>query len=518
MKKKLVAVLLMTAMVTGLSVGCASGDKPESASSEGGATEEAAEEEGEAAGDVTISMLYSDNASYPYKEDWPVLEWIKEEAGVTLDVLAVPESDWEAKKQIILTSGDIPDIIARSFATSSEVSSGLLLPISQYEDQMPNFQAFIEENGHRERLDNTRYSDGNYYTLPAKARDQVLQDQQWLIRTDVFEENDIPIPTTLDEIYEAGVKLKEIYPDSTPITNRFGAANILTGFASGFGTIAGWTIGDGMYYDHDAKAWEYAPTTDKWKDMLTYVNKLVTDGVLDQEFSTLDSNVYEQRIVQGETFMMYDWTGNIDRYNKQGVEVDEDYNVSPIYPPEGQDGNYAIAWKAFNDQGWLFPATLADDEEHLNEVLAYIDWCYSDEAETLLTFGKEGETFELNENGIKTWADPATDYYAAYGLGNNNLVLRESTDSLYGVLDAEEIALFDKIAADGAVPNTNPQTPLTPEQLEEVQIYSSTLLDYVNSMMEKFIFGTESLDNWDAFVAECEAKGSLDLAAEYGVE
>ncbi len=513
MKKRVVSLLLVAAMTASLVVGCSS--TPASTESGTGTTEAGTTEAEVSTEPVVISMLYSDNASYPYTEDWAVLDWMEEEAGVTLDILAVPESDWDTKKEIIMNSGDIPDIIARSFADSTNVAAGLLLPISEYEDQMPNFQAYIEENGLRDALDATRFSDGNYYTLPAKARTSQVQDQQWLIRTDVFEENNIPIPTTMDEIYEAGVLLKEIYPDSTPITNRFGASNIMTGFASAYGTIAGWTIGDGMYYDYDAEEWIYAPTTDNWKDMLTYVNKLVEDGVLDQEFSTLDSTVYEQRIVQGETFMMYDWTGNTVRYNLAGSELDEDYNVSVIYPPEGIDGEYGVGWKAAWDQGWLFPASLADDPEHLAEVLAFIDWGYSDEAETLMTFGKEGETFEYNEDGYMTYIDETVDYYAAYGLDNNSFTLRQHEDFLYGAISAEQVEVFEQIAEDKIIDIPNPQSPLTPDQLEETSIYSATLLDYVNTMMEKFIFGTESLDNWDAFVAECEAKGSLKLVEAY---
>ena len=507
MKKRILAVLLTTAMLTTMLAGC--GGKEES--TDAPATEDGTEE----AGPATISMLYSDNAAYPYKADWKVLEWIKESANVELDITPAPESDWDAKKEIVFNSGDIPDIVVRSFAKSTDVASGLLLPISEYEDQMPNFQKYIEDNGLREILDATRFADGNYYSIPMKARTSKMQDQQWLIRTDIFEKNNIPVPTTMEEVYEAGVKLKELYPDSTPITNRFGAANIMTGFASAYGTIAGWTIGDGMYYDHDAKAWEYAATTDNWKEMLTFINKCVNDGVLDKEFSTLDSTVYEQRIVQGDTFMMYDWTGNIDRYNKQGVEVDPDYNVSPIYPPEGSKGNYAIAWKQVWDQAGVLPATLADDEAHLQKVLAFIDWGFTDEAETLLTFGKEGETYEKNEAGHLVYADPTVDYNAAYGLDNNSFAIREHQDFLYGKLNEEQVALFEKIAADGVVATPNPQSPLTVEELEMTQIYVSTLLDYTNSMMEKFIFGEESLDNWDAFVKECESKGSLDLVEAY---
>ena len=57
-----------------------------------------------------------------------------------------------------------------------------------------------------------------------------------MIRTDIFKKHNIKIPTTLDEVLEAGKKLKELYPDSVPITNRFQQGNLMSGLGAGFGS------------------------------------------------------------------------------------------------------------------------------------------------------------------------------------------------------------------------------------------------------------------------------------------
>ena len=48
----------------------------------------------------------------------------------------------------------------------------------------------------------------------------------------------------------------------------------------------------------------------------------------------------------------------------------------------------------------------------------------------------------------------------------------------------------------------NPASPLTMEEVDEVSVMSSTLVDYVNSSLEGFISGTMPLENWDTFVKE----------------
>lgn len=511
--KKILSALLALVMVSSVFSACGkeTEDSSEATTTASGATTTAAP--ADTIKEATISMLYVDNANYPYNKDWQIFKDIKDNTGITIDVQAVPSADYEAKTQLVFADPEsMPDMISHVFALPKDI--GYLLPISDYEDQMPNYKAYIEKNGLREDIDNTRFADGKYYTLPVKIHDTKIQDQQWLIRTDIFEKNNIAIPTTMDELYDAGVKLKKLYPDSTPITNRFTQNNILTGFAGAFGTIAGWTIGDGMYYVKDSDSWEYAPTTDKYKSMLTYVNKMLDAGVLDNEWATLDSTVYEKRIVEGQTFMMYDWTGNIVRYNSLGKAQDPDYNVSPIYPPKGEGDNYAIGWKQAWGQGMVFPAALKD-RDTLEAVLRYIDWSYSDEAETLLTFGTEGDTFKV-EDGVKKFIDPDNvDYCALYGLDNNSFALREDSDFLFGSLNKDQIALFDKIAADGIVPTPNPTSPLSADQIDESKIYSATLLDYVNSSTMSFITGQESLDKWDAYVKACEDKGSTKLAKAY---
>ena len=67
------------------------------------------------------------------------------------------------------------------------------------------------------------------------------------------------------------------------------------------------------------------------KNMAIYVNKLLKSGVLDPEWATTTPEDYERKIVEGNTFIMYDWSPNIVRYNLQGTQNNPEYNVEPIY-------------------------------------------------------------------------------------------------------------------------------------------------------------------------------------------
>lgn len=252
------------------------------------------------------------------------------------------------------------------------------------------------------------------------------------------------------------------------------------------------------------------------KEMLTYVSKLYRDGVLDKEFSTLDSAVFEQKIIQGDAFIFIDGITNLTRYNLQGKELNPDYSLVPMYPPTGLNGTATAGRKNPWVQACVFPATLADDPEHLDAVLKYIDWTFSDEAELLLSFGKEGETYETSEDGKLKYLDSNVDYKVDFGLNHNMITNRLHMDVLTSGYSAEANEIFDKIMEDKCIKNTNPVSPLDEDALEEVSIYSANLIDYVNQSMEKFIFGTLDVEkDWDTFVAECNKLGAEKLQAEY---
>lgn len=479
-------------------------------------TKDAATSDGSDSKEFTVSMLYSDNANYAYDENWFIWDIIREKTGATFDIRAIPESDFVEKRTLAFNTGELPEIIAKTFANGEQAASGLLLPISDYEDQMPNYKAFIDKYGMRKALDNTRIN-GKYYTFPVKTTTQPIQSHQWMIRTDIFEKHNIPVPTTLDEVLEAGKKLKEIYPDSQPITNRFGNGNLLTGIAPAFGGIAGWTFGAGMKYNYeDGKDWTFFPTTEGWRGMLTYMNELLENGVLDQEWTTLDSVVYEQYVTQGQTFILYDWSMNVTRYHNEGRKLDPDFQINTIMPPKGPNGDYAIGWAPFWEQGWAFSATLAD-EPYFDKFLAMLDWFFTDEAEILMTFGIEGESFEIID-GVHHRIDPENiDWFAKAGVGNNSLNVRQNSDFLFAVLDDTDRAAFAEMAAANAVPIPDPAAPLNPDEIEESGIQAVGLSDFVVTNMMEFIEGQKPINDetWAAFVAGCESKGSVWLEETY---
>ncbi|MFI3238150.1 MAG: extracellular solute-binding protein [Lachnospiraceae bacterium] len=517
MKRRVLATLLATTMLTTLLAGCGSTEETASEETTSEVVESEVETEVEAVAveeewEVkTVSMLFLDSATSPYSEDWPMLDWIEEECGVRLELTAVPSADYTAKFQLVLNSGSLPDIMISPGLSTTDTQSGMLLPISEYVDDMPNLVSFLEEYNLTDIFDAQKDATGYYYQIPTKVHDDYVQNRQWLVRTDVFEENNVPIPTTLDELYDAGVALKEIYPEAKIISNRFGANNILGGISSGFDTIVG---SNGLQYDWDTGEWIFAPDTDNYKDMLEYVNNLVSDGVLDVEFTTMDSVTFESDLIQGSLFMLYDYASNVGRYNVTGQEVDPDFLVEMIYVLEGYDGAYATSRANPWDRYMCFSAELEDDPEQLEAVLRFLDWGYTEEARDIMVYGIEGESYTIDENGTYSYILEDLDAELTYGV-NASFVIRQHKDLLTGTLTDKELAIMDEMIADDCFPTANPVSPLDADESEMVAVVNTVITDYLASMNEAFIFGEESFDNWDTFISECYSKGAQQLLDAY---
>ena len=502
MKKKLISLLVVTAMVVGCMSGCGSENKK--SDSANGAKE----------GSNEISMMIFEDAAAPFSEDWLSLKMIEENADVKLNIQSVPVSDQATKTQVVFNSGEIPDIVTKTFPKPKDALSGLLLPVSDYVDKLPNFQKYLKDNGLEEYMDRQRMADGKYYMLPIKAKKATIQDHQWLIRKDILEKNNLPMPTTLEELKDVALKLKELYPESTPISNRFYTDNIMAGIAGAYNTIAGWTLGDGMFYDEKQDKWVFAPTTDNWKQFVTYARELYASGALDKEFSTQDSSVYQQRIAKGEVFIVYDWATNTKQFNQEGKAFDENFNMVAMAPPEGLENEYALQWNGPWEQSWVLPATVAE-QDNFEAILRMIDWLYSDGAMVDMTFGEEGTTYKV-EDGKKKFLDDTINYQSDYGLYENNFCVRFDTEYYNATLPQEVVDIYDYCIENDCVPAVNPASPLTPDQMDETSAISSTLVDYVKASLEEFIFGTMDVEkDWDSFVKNCEDKGCKQYEEMY---
>ncbi|MGK9219512.1 MULTISPECIES: ABC transporter substrate-binding protein [unclassified Microbacterium] len=485
----------------------------------------AADEQFTATESFDLSMLWTDWPEVPVTDDWQIFDVIEERTGVSIDLTHIPFSDATEKRSLLISAGDAPTVIPLVYTGEEEpfVSSGAVLPISDYVEYMPNFQKYVEEWDLGAMVERLKQSDGKYYMLPG-LQEVSVPVFTLIIRKDVFDEVGAPAPETWEDLRTGLELIKEKYPDSKPLADGFEGQSMLNYAAHAFGTQAGWGFGDGTIWNEEKGELEYAGTSEGYRSMVEYFHGLVEADLLDTEsFTAADAgggaaNVAE-KIANNQVFAASGSNGTVNEFaaalDAAGVT---DYELVQLAPPGGEAGMLVEPRNFWN--GFMLSADIAESPNFI-ATLQFLDWLYyNPEARELLRWGVEGETYDKAADGTITLKpefsyddfninpDGATDIKKDLGWGND--VLAGSTESreLKESYNAPQfVEYIDTVLSTRTPRDPNPPAPLDEAELEQASLLSTPLSDAVRTATLQFILGDRDLSEWDAYVAELEAAG-----------
>jgi putative aldouronate transport system substrate-binding protein len=526
MNKKLKS-LLIGALVLSLSasilVGCAK--KPEATPTPGaaGAKKDLSTEAGKAwkaEKPFNLSILFNDMSHYPYKKDWLLWSEITKRTNVTLDVTVVPSSDYEQKRSLLISTGDSPLIIPKTYpgAEVQFIPSGAILPVSDYIYLMPNYQKKVKDWGLEGDLKQIMQDDGKYYVLPG-LHEKPKYDYTFAFRKDILDKEGLKVPTSYDEMYDVLKKLKAKYPDVYPYSDRWKVDATLNFTAPTYGVSAGWGAGTGINYDQSSDKFFFGPTTDEYKAMVTFFNKLVKEGLMDPESFTQSDDQAVQKFVNSKSFVIATNTQETVNYNKT-LETNlgkGKFEIAQIAAPAGPKGD--VVYSSRLENGVMISSKALKDP-NFESIMRFVDWLYySDEGQEMVKWGVEGTTYtkvngtrklaaDVNINGI----NPAgtKELKKEFGFSGGVFAYGGSQDLKLSMV-SEADASFQKIMENKKVLPIAPPILYTSDEREQANMISTPLMDYVKSTTLKFMLGTEPLSNWDKFVAEAKAKGADKL-------
>lgn len=472
---------------------------------------------------IDLSILYSDHPNYPIQDDWLLWSEITERTNVTLEPTVVPMSDYEQKRSLLIGAGNAPLIIPKTYPGQEEpfVASGAILPVSQYLDLMPNFSKKVEEWGLEENIETLRQADGEFYVLPG-LHENPWQDYTIAVRTDVMEDLGLEAPKNWDEFHDLLTAIKEEYPDSYPLSDRFMGGSLMNVIAMTFGTSAGWGY-NGAQWNEEAGEFEYTGASDEYRAFVEYMHSLVEEGLLDPESFTQDDDSAIQKLVSGNSFAISTNAQTIVNDYRPALEDNiEGATISKIPLPAGPAGN-VISGTTQLENGIMINAQ-AVENENFEAMMQFIDWLwYSDEGNEFVKWGVEGTTYQKDESGKRTLAENVdyvglnpgapTHLQKDYGFSGGVFAYGGSTELLQSTFSEEELKFQAAMAEKELLPLA-PPFPLKESEREQATLLETPLADTTNQATLQFILGQRDLSEWDAYVAELEGKGMntyLDL-------
>ncbi|MBQ3225258.1 MAG: extracellular solute-binding protein [Oscillospiraceae bacterium] len=455
--------------------------------------------------DAVINVTITSQASWPYREDWAVWECIREGIGGTVNVNAVPATDFGTKFPLIMASPEsFPDVIGfqgKPSGFASYCEQGAFLALDDYPEYMKDYNAFWDSLPENEQLmrDVRRAADGKVYYAPIYGTERSTNVRTWLYREDIFKKHNLEAPKTMDDLYNVSKKLKELYPASYPFCMRQGKTNINV-IGSSWKPNFHW----GTYYDFENEKWCYGATEDVMYDMVVYLNKMVSEKLMPADFYTINAATWQELVSTDRGFIMPEYNVRIDFFNSIAHAAGNDeFNLTAVTPPYVENGMGVPMTTKYNYDPMGYSICNTGDAGRIANAMRYVNWFYSDEGSAAISWGKEGETYQVVDGKKKFIAEEDADLNSLYGIGTVGTYLRVDPGSVVEGFSDEAKEVNDFILGN-IYPNLDPTLYLefSADESQLIADYETSLKTLVEENLQKFIIGQRPLTEWDKFQEE----------------
>lgn len=464
--------------------------------------------------EVTLTFMRSENAAVPFVADTPAYRQVLERTGVKLEITEISSSDYNTKMMALYASDSLPDIFDGFNMTKREMAEdGMILDLTDLiAEYAPNITKAYEAYPNLYRT----MVDGRIYSLPRFRMDQNLEaGASPFIRMDLLKESGLPIPTTWDELYDTLAQLGEMY-------------GMIGWGARGTGRILGtwtylWMDSFGAHYGaykDDDDVWHIGRAEPEYKDAIAFLHKMIENKVLDPEFLNMSSNVWQEGLSSGKYLFWYDNATFASGINSALANFQPGAYFEPLPLLENPYGNIQSYKQPthYTDRFYV-SANTADPVL----VIKFLNWCYSEEAAITFAYGREGETYFINEAGEPQYTQEILDHYlslddsyyqACSELGLNdcyfttawlNLPTEAFRATAGNAIDAKYIfEFYYEDLMDGTIVEMDVEPPLSPEQTARIQEIQQEINSLSETEFSKFVMGTRSMDEYDDFIATIE--------------
>lgn len=544
--KRILGLLLAGVMVVGTLAGCGSSNtktesKSESSSvasesktesSAAASSEEAQEAEGityPLEGNVTLTLAIVEESQVtsngaknlfetPFGKAW------QEQTGVTIEVLQLADGD---AMNLMFAGGDLPDLIWYQFSNytggaAKAIKDKIIEPLNDYTEYLPDMMAALESDP--DFIKATTTDSGDIIGGPFVRADEMLKTSAgMMIRQDWLDDLGLDVPQTPDEVYEVLKAFKEEKGAEAPFSLT--GAWWLTSIGLGHGLITSpFGLVKCNYYQVDGTV-HYGFYESEYKDVLAWLNKLYSEGLLDPNFQTLDQATMNSNIMNGVSGMTIGSTGgNLGTYINTMKESDPNYNLTGMAPLVAKEGDVAMSTHYDNAViGWYLVMT--PQCENKEAAAKFINYGYTEAGQLLMNFGIEGESYNMVD-GYPTYTDvilnnpdgltvqqAMAQYQRAWAQGP--MLQKQEYVEQYYQLDQQKEALA-AWSTSNAKDYQLPAVVIAEEDASEFSKLSADIDVYIKEMMIKYITGQESLDTFETeYLPTLKSMGVEDVIAMY---
>jgi len=349
--------------------------------------------------EVTVFRGYTPSPEY---NDSMYLDFVKEKFNLLLKYEYAPSSSSTEKLQLAFATNSYPDMVeVETISALKRIAADeFLLDMNQYMEQLSYYRTAFTDSQWDAMFKENISASGALYFLPQKMAASSTSSNVWMYRTAAFKDLGIELPNTTEE-FLACMRAFKAANANTTLPNRWGLWNALEGFNIAFRT------GMGTFFDIDSNQVEYGPATQKFRDLLVFMNTLYAEDILHKEFITMSGEQRVAEVSKGNVYANFQFAGAEGGLNSwqeaTGLPtdwvVDFDHLLLTAYPELGASQQ---EWPLHLGYGIAITDHVEAGSEKLNRILEYLNWSSSEEGQLFHEYGIQGMTYEIID-GVPTY-------------------------------------------------------------------------------------------------------------------
>ena len=430
--------------------------------------------------------------------------------GIEVDAAFLPSSDFNDKFNILVSAGDIPDMVAgfrsvpiRQF--NDWGAAGILYPVDELMDHAPALSTFYEEFPYIKEF--AIASDGHLYHVPGGYDAPAYYGT--VVRRDLLDEFGFD-PDQVDDFADFRDMLRTLQDASNgaPVLGTLrGFPDLLELPFRAFGMDSA----RGLSFDDESREFYYPFASDEAYYVVDWLRELYADGIIDPEvfsnqvLSTADYFNRYPALLYGSVPLAY-------HYEQQAQLNGYPIDLEAVQPPSIQGTQSA----------WRTPRVVTHPEVVLDRqlvdgkaqaIMAMLDWLRTDEGYASSLYGVRGEDWDFVD-GVPRQTNPFTTGAAGLQVPNTGSFAVGLSRKLWELRNpwvdkqmqedylSKYLQLFDR--------TVYPELLFTLEDARAVQPLLRELEQLVFQWYGAMIVGATPMSDWPLFLDELRRLG-LDL-------
>ncbi len=458
----------------------------------------------------TVLTLWTKNKpdpAYLTHEETPVHQEFTKRTGIETK-WQFPSGDANEAFNLMIASGTYPDIIVHTwlggaYSPADAIREGAIYPIDKIVDAYaPVYKSYLDADPEREKYLKT--DDGQLFAFSGIGARDTAPFIGPMVRADLLEKLNIKDPETIDD-WTAMLKAFKENGIESPLTYQ---GNLMTDARYAPFIFGAFNTACTYYINDDGKV-EYGPMTDAFKNALTLMRDWVNEGLLDEEFASIDDAIIHQKLLDGRSAVTHYFLSSVKYLNNSSDKGGTGYSFKALpYPTatRGQQAEFGHMPEAYAISGIYDFAAITTQCKDIELAAKFLDYGYTEEGGMLCNFGVEGVTYTMESGDVELLEPYKSDfgllapYYRQWcTLGDERFAELRYTDPAQA--GARELWKTNMNAH--VLPSITPSQ----EEADELNELLTDIDDYANEQILKFITGKASLDTYEDFKAELRRLG-----------